>query len=68
MCSYPNFIKFFSINSVVLMQLVSLTKKYSLSNRKVIQETFNNMLFSVAKFLFQFIVLKAQCGKKWHRE
>lgn len=70
MCLYPNFIKLFSISSVVLMQLVSLTKKDSLrvSNRKVIQEAFNNMLFSIAKFHFQFIVLKAQCGKKWHKE
>lgn len=51
MCLYPNFIKLFSISSVVLMQLVSLTKKDSLrvSNRKVIQEAFNNMLFSIAK-------------------
>lgn len=33
------------------MQLVSLTKNTrSLSNRKVIQEAFNNMLFSIAKF------------------
>lgn len=57
------------MSSVVLILFVFLIKKtVSLSNREVIQAGFNSVLFSLAKFLFQFVVFKAQGREKWHKE